>query len=137
MPAKIDISTIVEDFVKVKDEVKKKEAKLKKYRDLLLQHVQEMGVPDDKGEVHFPVGTYIIHNKKRVSQKIDEVLATELLKKKGIYDKYVSVKLDEDKIEEGLLNGGLTSLDAKFFINVKVTDVLEVEEISNIKQEVK
>ena len=84
----------------------------------LLQALEALGEEDDKGHLWFefpsPVEGYAaMQRQRRVSQKLDEEAAEEILTAKGLTDRcYKTVRvLDEDEVMALLYEGVLTEAD--------------------------
>lgn len=107
------------------DDFSREQAKAKAF---LLQHLEDEGEFDDKGHAWFdfpePVEGYArMQRQRRVSQKLDEQQAEELLSRKGLRDRaYKTIEvLDEDAIMGMLYTGELTEADIEAMFPQSVT----------------
>jgi hypothetical protein len=91
------------------------EKKLKDLKQEIFEHVEERGEQDDKGNIVLELpeeieGFVAITKQRRVSRKIDEDVAFDIIEEKGLRDKLVKIVevIDEDALMAALYNDELT-----------------------------
>jgi hypothetical protein len=122
-----DIAGQVKEFLYVKKNIDQLETRSKELRDKLFTHLDEDGYEDDKGNVQLELGSDIdgvvrLEKQRRVTRKLNEPKADEILTELGIKDEiYVMTPvLDEDKLMAAFYEGKITEeqLDDMFPTNV-------------------
>lgn len=105
----------VREFISYKKQIDKLSKAQDEIKKDLMQTVEEMGEVDDSGHqwLHLPEevdGYASLQRQRRVSQKLDMDAAEEILKKKGLYDKCVTMvpMIEEDAVMGALYLGELT-----------------------------
>lgn len=115
-------------FVWLKKSIDDMIAEQAKAKYFLLEQLDSTGVLDDKGhawlDLPAPIEGYArIQRQRRVSQKLDEQVAEEILTRKGVRDRaYKTVEvLDEDAIMGMLYTGDLTDEDLNAMFPKSIT----------------
>lgn len=103
------------EYAFAKKQVEYFEKKLKDLKQEIFEHVEERGEQDDKGSIVLELpeeieGFVAITKQRRVSRKIDEDIAFDLIEEKGLRDKLVKIVevIDEDALMAALYNDELT-----------------------------
>ena len=103
------------EYAFAKKQVEYFEKKLKDLKQEIFEHVEERGKQDDKGNIVLELpeeieGFVAITKQRRVSRKIDEDIAFDLIEEKGLRDKLVKIVevIDEDALMAALYNDELT-----------------------------
>jgi hypothetical protein len=103
------------EYAFAKKQVEYFEKKLKDLKQEIFEHVEERGEQDDKGNIVLELpeeieGFVAITKQRRVSRKIDEDIAFDLIEEKGLRDKLVKIVevIDEDALMAALYNDELT-----------------------------
>jgi hypothetical protein len=103
------------EYAFAKKQVEYFEKKLKDLKQEIFEHVEERGEQDDKGNIVLELpeeieGFVAITKQRRVSRKIDEDVAFDIIEEKGLRDKLVKIVevIDEDALMAALYNDELT-----------------------------
>jgi len=106
------------EYAFAKKQVEYFEKKLKDLKQEIFEHVEERGEQDDKGNIVLELpeeieGFVAITKQRRVSRKIDEDIAFDLIEEKGLRDKLVKIVevIDEDALMAALYNDELTEAE--------------------------
>jgi hypothetical protein len=122
-----DISGQIREYVYVKKNIDAMDARAKELREKLFAHLDEEGFEDDKGNIQLELATDIdgivrIEKQRRVTRKLNEPKADEILSELGIKDEIfvMTPVLDEDKLMAAFYEGKITEeqLDDMFPANV-------------------
>jgi hypothetical protein len=122
-----DISGQIREYVYVKKNIDAMDARAKELREKLFAHLDEDGFEDDKGNIQLELATDIdgivrIEKQRRVTRKLNEPKADEILSELGIKDEIfvMTPVLDEDKLMAAFYEGKITEeqLDDMFPANV-------------------
>jgi hypothetical protein len=122
-----DISGQIREYVYVKKNIDAMDARAKELREKLFAHLDEDGFEDDKGNIQLELATDIdgivrIEKQRRVTRKLNEPKADEVLSELGIKDEIfvMTPVLDEDKLLAAFYEGKITEeqLDDMFPANV-------------------
>jgi len=99
------IESQVREYAKIKASMDVLEARQKELRTLLFAHLDAEGLEDDKGNIQFEFGTAIdgitrLEKQRRVTRKIDEFKAEEVLEELGLADDVYELKkvVNEDAL---------------------------------------
>jgi bacterioferritin (cytochrome b1) len=110
-----DLIGQTQEYAALKKNIEQFEARQKELKTSLFEKIDEDGFTDDKGnwwlELPEPVEGYVsLQKQKRVSRKIDEMIAEDLIEKKGLAERlYKTVRVvDEDELMAALYEGLLT-----------------------------
>ena len=110
-----DFSAQAKQYSFLKSQIDYLEKQRKDLHSLIMEKVDEGGIPDDKGNIVLDLPTeidgYIAFEKqRRVSRKIDEIVAEEIITEKGLEDKlYKTIRVvDEDALMAAMWNDELT-----------------------------
>ena len=122
-----DLSTQVREYLQVKASVDMLEERQKALRESLFEHIDTAGEFDDKGNVFLELGSAVdgvvrIEKQKRVTRKLDEISAEEILKNNGLEDDvYETVRVvSEDKLMAAFYEGKLTEDELERIYPAKV-----------------
>ena len=103
------------EYAFAKKQVEYFEKKLKDLKQEIFEHVEERGEQDDKGNIVLELpeeieGFVAITKQRRVSRKIDEDVAFDIIEEKGLRDKLIKIVevIDEDALMAALYNDELT-----------------------------
>jgi hypothetical protein len=95
----------VREYAKVKASMDVLDARQKELRNLLFGHLDEEGLEDDKGNIQLefndPIdGITRLEKQRRVTRKIDELKAEEILEELGLTDEVYELKrvVNEDAL---------------------------------------
>jgi len=122
-----DITGKAKQYAFLKAQIDYLEKQQKDLRADLIEAIEESGVVDDKGNVILDLpeevdGYIAVMKQRRVSRKINEELAFELIEQKGLRDKLIITKevVDEDALMAAMWNDELTEdeVDAMYPQNV-------------------
>jgi hypothetical protein len=110
-----DITAQAKQYSFLKAQIDYLEKQKKELHSVLMEKIDESGVVDDKGNIILDLPTevdgYVAFMKqRRVSRKIDEVVAEEIITEKGLEDKlYKTIRVvDEDALMAAMWNDELT-----------------------------
>jgi hypothetical protein len=110
-----DVAGQVKEYLFVKKNIDQLDTRSKELRDKLFSHLDEGGYEDDKGNVQLELesevdGVVRLEKQRRVTRKLNEPKADEILTELGIKDEiYVMTPvLDEDKLMAAFYEGKIT-----------------------------
>lgn len=110
-----DIAVQTREYAFAKKQVEYFEQKIKELRDKLFAKIEDSGEVDDKGNVILELSDDIeefslLTKQRRVSRKINEEVAMEMIEAKGLRDQLVKTieVIDEDALMAALYNDELT-----------------------------
>jgi hypothetical protein len=110
-----DLTGKAKQYAFLKAQIDYLEKQQKDLRAELIEAIEEAGIPDDKGNVILDLpqevdGYVAVMKQRRVSRKIDEETAFELIEQKGLRDKLIITKevVDEDALMAALYSDELT-----------------------------
>jgi hypothetical protein len=118
-----DLESQVREYIKVKSSMEILEARQKELREKLFEKIDESGFEDDKGNVILELGSTIeevvrLEKQRRVSRKIDETKAEELIAEKQLGDEVYEMKrvINEDALMAAHYEGKISEeeLDEMF-----------------------
>lgn len=113
----------VKEYLYVKKNIDTLDARAKELRDKLFAVLDEEGYEDDKGNLQFELendidGVHRLEKQRRVTRKLNEPKADEILSELGIKDEIfvMTPVLDEDKLMAAFYEGKITEeqLDEMF-----------------------
>jgi hypothetical protein len=122
-----DITGKAKQYAFLKAQIDYLEKQQKDLRADLIEAIEESGVVDDKGNVILDLpeevdGYIAVMKQRRVTRKINEEIAFELIEQKGLRDKLIITKevVDEDALMAAMWNDELTEdeVDAMYPQNV-------------------
>lgn len=122
-----DIAGQVKEFLYIKKNIDQLDTRAKELRDKLFSHLDEDGYEDDKGNVQLELdsdidGVVRLEKQRRVTRKLNEPKADEILTELGLKDEIfvMTPVLDEDKLMAAFYEGKITEeqLDDMFPANV-------------------
>jgi len=112
---KDDVLSQAQQYAFFKKQVEYFQEQMKSLREDLFTHIEENGETDDKGNVIFELpqeieGFTSITKQRRVTRKIDEDIAFDLIDEKGLRDKVIKTVevIDEDALMAALYSDELT-----------------------------
>lgn len=110
-----DLAAQAREYVIAKKQIESLEKRQKELREKLFAHIEENGEQDDKGnlilELPDDVDDFVaITKQRRVTRKIDEDVAFDIIDQKGLREKLVKIVevVDEDALMAALYNDELT-----------------------------
>jgi hypothetical protein len=110
-----DVAGQVKEYLYVKKNIDQMETRSKELRDRLFAHLDEDGYEDDKGNVQLELGADIdgvvrLEKQRRVTRKLNEPKADEILSELGLKDEIfvMTPVLDEDKLMAAFYEGKIT-----------------------------
>lgn len=111
----------------LKQQIEFLEKQQKEVRERLFATLDEVGELDDKGNVIFELpeeinGFAAVVKQRRVSRKIDELVAEEIITEKGMEDQlYKTIRVvDEDALMAALYNDELTEAEIDLMYPQKI-----------------
>jgi bacterioferritin (cytochrome b1) len=122
-----DLLGQTKEYASIKKNLELYEARQKELKTSLFEKIEADGFTDDKGnwwlELPEPVGDYVsLQKQKRVTRKIDDMIAEDLIEKKGLTDRlYKTVRVvDEDELMAALYEGLLTEEEVDEMFPAKI-----------------
>ena len=116
------------EYAFIKSQMDYLEKQQKELREKLFEVLDTSGEPDDKGNIIVELpqevdGFFSIVKQKRVSRKVDELVADEIITAKGMEETlYKTVRMvDEDALMAALYNGELTEEEIDQMYPQKIT----------------
>lgn len=123
-----DVASQVKEYLQVKKTLDEMESRQKELREKLFAQIESEGYEDDKGNVQLDLdsdifGVVRIEKQRRVSRKIDELKAEELIEANGLGDElYKMVRtIDEDALMAAHYEGRITEDELDEMFPAKVT----------------
>lgn len=122
-----DIESQISEYAKLKASMEILEARQKELRDKLFQHLDTDGFEDDKGNIQLELPSAIdgivrLEKQRRVTRKINELRADEIIAERGIGDEVYEMKrvINEDALMAAYYEEKITEeeLDEMFPANV-------------------
>jgi hypothetical protein len=122
-----DIETQISEYAKLKASMEILEARSKELREKLFQHLDSEGLEDDKGNIQLELpaaidGIVRLEKQRRVTRKIDELKAEEIITERGLEDEVYEMKrvINEDALMAAYYEEKITEaeLDEMFPANV-------------------
>ena len=126
--------SLIYEFVQEYTDLSKQEKAIKKRKDELAkyikEHAQQNGVKDSNGSSYMSNDRFVFGSQARKSIKLNQDRAKEFLLSQGLYEQVVEVKesINEDKVEQLLQQGLITTDDLEAIVDVKVTSAIDVKE---------
>lgn len=126
--------SLIFDYVQEYTDLSKQEKAIKKRKDELAkyikEHAQQNGVKDSNGSSYMSNDRFVFGSQARKSIKLNQDRAKEFLLSQGLYEQVVEVKesINEDKVEQLLQQGLITTDDLEAIVDVKVTYAIDVKE---------
>ena len=126
--------SLIFDYVQEYTDLSKQEKAIKKRKDELAkyikEHAQQNGVKDSNGSSYMSNDRFVFGSQARKSIKLNQDRAKEFLLSQGLYEQVVEVKesINEDKVEQLLQQGLITTDDLEAIVEVKVTYAIDVKE---------
>ena len=126
--------SLILDYVQEYTDLSKQEKAIKKRKDELAkyikEHAQQNGVKDSNGSSYMSNDRFVFGSQARKSIKLNQDRAKEFLLSQGLYEQVVEVKesINEDKVEQLLQQGLITTDDLEAIVDVKVTYASDVKE---------
>lgn len=110
-----DVAGQVKEYIYVKKNIDQLDARSKELRDKLFSHLDEGGYEDDRGNVQLELesevdGVVRLEKQRRVTRKLNEPKAEEILTELGLKDEVfvMTPVLDEDKLMAAFYEGKIT-----------------------------
>jgi hypothetical protein len=110
-----DVAGQVKEYLYVKKNIDQMETRSKELRDRLFSHLDEDGYEDDKGNFQLELtadidGIVRLEKQRRVTRKLNEPKADEILSELGLKDDIfvLTPVLDEDKLMAAFYEGKIT-----------------------------
>lgn len=110
-----DVAGQVKEYIYVKKNIDQLDARSKELRDKLFSHLDEGGYEDDRGNVQLELesevdGVVRLEKQRRVTRKLNEPKADEILTELGLKDEIfvMTPVLDEDKLMAAFYEGKIT-----------------------------
>lgn len=112
---KNDTLSQAQQYIFYKKQVEYFQEQMKELRDDLFSHIEDNGETDDKGNIIFSLpeeieGVKSMMKQRRVTRKIDEDVAFDIIDEKGLRDKLIKTVeiIDEDALMAALYSDELT-----------------------------
>ena len=112
---KDDTLSQAQQYIFYKKQVKYFQEQMKELREELFSHIEDNGEVDDKGNIIFELpqeieGFTSMTKQRRVTRKIDEDVAFDIIDEKGLRDKLIKTVevIDEDALMSALYSDELT-----------------------------
>jgi len=118
-----DVNAQVREYLMVKKNLDILETRQKELREKLFEKIDNEGLPDDKGNIQFELdadidGVVRLEKQRRVTRKIDEIMAEQILEANELTDTvYKTVRVvDEDALMAAFYEDKISEaeLDAMF-----------------------
>ena len=126
--------SLIFEYVQEYTDLSKQEKAIKKRKDELAkyikEHAQQNGVKDSNGSSYMSNDRFVFGSQARKSIKLNQERAKEFLLAQGLYEQVVEVKesINEDKVEQLLSQGLITTTDLESIVDIKVTCAIDVKE---------
>lgn len=122
-----DLTSQVREYVKLKQSLDALTSRQKELREKLFEQIDAVGIEDDKGNVQLELGFDVdgivrIEKQRRVTRKLDELKAEEIIETLGLGDEVYEMKrvINEDALMAAHYEGKITEddIDSMFPSNV-------------------
>ena len=127
-PEQDDLVNQTKEYAFIKAQLEYLEKQQKELREKLFEALDGSGEPDDKGNIILELpqeidGYVSVVKQKRVSRKVDELIADEIITAKGMEDTlYKTIRVvDEDALMAALYNDELTEEEIDQMYPQKIT----------------
>ena len=127
-PEQDDLVNQTKEYAFIKAQLEYLEKQQKELREKLFEALDGSGEPDDKGNIILELpqeidGYVSVVKQKRVSRKVDELIADEIITEKGMEDTlYKTIRVvDEDALMAALYNDELTEEEIDQMYPQKIT----------------
>jgi len=127
-PEQDDLVNQTKEYAFIKAQLEYLEKQQKELREKLFEALDGSGEPDDKGNIILELpqeidGYVSVVKQKRVSRKVDELVADEIITAKGMEDTlYKTIRVvDEDALMAALYNDELTEEEIDQMYPQKIT----------------
>ena len=127
-PEQDDLVNQTKEYAFIKAQLEYLEKQQKELREKLFEALDGSGEPDDKGNIILELpqevdGYVSVVKQKRVSRKVDELIAEEIITEKGMEDTlYKTIRVvDEDALMAALYNDELTEEEIDQMYPQKIT----------------
>ena len=127
-PEQDDLVNQTKEYAFIKAQLEYLEKQQKELREKLFEVLDGSGEPDDKGNIILELpqevdGYVSVVKQKRVSRKVDELVAEEIITEKGMEDTlYKTIRVvDEDALMAALYNDELTEEEIDQMYPQKIT----------------
>lgn len=126
--------SLIFEYVQEYTDLSKQEKAIKKRKDELAkyikEHAQQNGVKDSNGSSYMSNDRFVFGSQARKSIKLNQERAKEFLLAQGLYEQVVEVKesINENKVEQLLSQGLITTTDLESIVDIKVTYAIDVKE---------
>ena len=135
-----DYETMASEYAEISSQIKTLEDRKKALSEKLKSGAESLGVKDDKGSYYLDSDTFVVGKVASKSVKIDQVVAVEALKKKGLTEcvKTVTTEtVDEGKLEQAVAKKDITLDEVEKFTTVTTSYKVSVkakEEVPVVEQ---
>lgn len=123
-----ELSSKVREYMQVKQTLEQMEAKQKELRDELFASIDADGFEDEKGNLQLELDSEILgvvrlEKQRRVSRKLDELKAEEIIETNGLgEDLYKMVRvIDEDALMAAHYEGKISEYELDEMFPAKIT----------------
>lgn len=127
-----DIDSQIKEFIALKQSMDILEKRQSELRETLFQHIETAGEYDDKGNIFLELpeaisGVVRLEKQRRVTRKLDEMVADEIIEKNGLQEElYKTVQMvDEDAVMAAHYEGKLTEDDIDRMFPAKIVWALK------------
>ena len=134
---KIPVADYIREYVRLREEKKRIEARMTQISEALKAHAEEKGQKDDKGSFYFERDGYMIGKQARKTVTFDVEKATKFFRKRGFPECITTVEqIDYDAVEELLSTGEITVEDLEKITNTKVSYSIDIKPVEEVTDEV-
>jgi hypothetical protein len=122
-----DLESQVREYVKLKATMESLESRQRELREKLFEKIDETGFEDDKGNVILELGSTIeevvrLEKQRRVTRKLDETKADELIAEKQLGDEVYEMKrvINEDALMAAHYEGKISEQEIDEMFPAKI-----------------
>lgn len=133
----IPVREYIQEYVRLRDEKKRIEARLSQVSEMLKQYAEDKGQKDDKGSFYFERDGYTVGKQARKSITFDTEKAIKFFRKRGYPECIVTREdIDMDAVNELFSEGEITEEDLEKITRTKVTYSIDVKPVEEVTDEV-
>lgn len=135
--SKVPVREYIQEYVRLRDEKKKLEARMSQISEALKAVAEEKGQKDDKGSFYFEHDNFMVGKQARKTITFDVEKATKFFRKKGFPECIDTIEqINMEAVEELLDSGDITLSDLEKITNTNITYSIDIKPVEKVTDEV-
>lgn len=124
------INADVQEYIELSQQEKAIKKRKEELAKRIKEHAQEHGTKDSNGSSYMSNDRFVFGSQARKSVKLNQDKAKDFLLARGLYEQVVEVKetINENRVEQLLVDGLISTDDLETIVDVKVTYAIDVKE---------